>query len=134
MRTHGVTNFPDPSTSGGNIQIGGPGLDPSSPTFQGAQKACAKYQPLKGGPPRMTAAQQRAAVHFAECVRSHGYPDFPDPAFTPPKGAVAVLDLRGMVFAFSSAFNPQSPAFRQAATRCGLKLPPPGARPVRSVP
>jgi hypothetical protein len=75
----------------------------------------------------MTAAQARAALRFAQCVRSHGYPDFPDPALSPPKGSVAVLVLRGMVFAFSSAFNPQSPAFRQAAAHCGLQLPPPGS-------
>lgn len=75
----------------------------------------------------MTAAQARAALHFAECVRSHGYPDFPDPAVTAPKGSVAVLALRGMVFAFNSPFDPQNPAFRKAATQCGLQLPPPGS-------
>jgi hypothetical protein len=74
----------------------------------------------------MTEAQRRAALRFAQCVRSHGYPDFPDPALSPPRGSVAVLVLRGMVFAFSSAFNPQDPAFRQAATHCGLRLPSPG--------
>lgn len=46
MRKHGVKTFPDPkfSTSGGGIgiRIGGSkgSLDPSSPTFQAAQKAC----------------------------------------------------------------------------------------------
>jgi hypothetical protein len=136
MRAHGLTNFPDPSTRGGGIQIGGPGsgIDPRSPVFQAAQKACARYAPFKGGPPRMTAAQARAAVRFAECVRSHGYPDFPDPALSPPKGSVAVLALRGMVFAFKTPFDPQTPAFRHAAAHCGLQLPPAGAGRVRSAP
>ncbi|HEX2275226.1 MAG TPA: hypothetical protein VHG90_15265, partial [Acidimicrobiales bacterium] len=41
MREHGVANFPDPDLSeGGMVKIGGEGLDPSSPTFQEAQKAC----------------------------------------------------------------------------------------------
>ncbi len=49
MRTHGVPNFPDPefSHSGGGVGIriggkgGGPGgIDPNSPQFQAAQKAC----------------------------------------------------------------------------------------------
>ncbi len=71
----------------------------------------------------MTEAQRKAALRFAQCVRSHGDPDFPDPALTPPKGAVAVLALRGMVFAFSSAFDPRAPAFHQAAAQCGLRLP-----------
>ena len=44
MRTHGVTNFPDPSFSAvgpGEIRIGGKaGFDPNSPVFQQAQQAC----------------------------------------------------------------------------------------------
>jgi hypothetical protein len=53
MRVHGLTNFPDPVfRSGGGVQIAiraGTGLDPSSPAFQSAQKACG--QPFgKAGP------------------------------------------------------------------------------------
>jgi hypothetical protein len=40
MRTHGVPNYPDPNNQGG-ITIGGrDGIDPNSPQFQAAQKAC----------------------------------------------------------------------------------------------
>ena len=50
MRTHGVTGFPDPTFgAGGGVRIGfGPssGINPSSPVFQSAQKACA---PIGGG-------------------------------------------------------------------------------------
>jgi hypothetical protein len=52
MRKHGVSNFPDPSSSGG-IQISpnsGSGLDPNSPTFQNAQKACASKLGRGGAP------------------------------------------------------------------------------------
>jgi hypothetical protein len=57
MRSHGVTKFPDPqvSSGGGVRQVIGPdsGVDPASPTFQAAQKACQKLQPdgmrTKGG-------------------------------------------------------------------------------------
>lgn len=61
MRTHGVPSFPDPefSSSGGGIGIhigsrkGGPSrIDPSSPEFQAAQKACQSIMPgPKGGGP-----------------------------------------------------------------------------------
>jgi hypothetical protein len=48
MRANGLTNFPDPSFgAGGRVGLKvGPqaGLDPSSPAFQHAQAACAKYQ------------------------------------------------------------------------------------------
>jgi hypothetical protein len=49
MRSHGIPDFPDPSAGGGiEIQMHrGSDLDPSSPRFQAAQKAC---QP-GGAPP-----------------------------------------------------------------------------------
>ncbi|MGH2857358.1 MAG: hypothetical protein ACRDMJ_07715 [Solirubrobacteraceae bacterium] len=40
MRTHGVPDFPDPSFSGGGVRLGGPGIDPQSPAFQTAARAC----------------------------------------------------------------------------------------------
>jgi hypothetical protein len=51
MRSHGV-NFPDPKfESGGRVMFGGPGIDPNTPTFKAASKACAKNLPNgKGGP------------------------------------------------------------------------------------
>jgi hypothetical protein len=56
MRSHGVPNFPDPefhSGGGVGIRIGGKGsgIDPNSPQFQAAQKACRSLMPgPKGGP------------------------------------------------------------------------------------
>jgi hypothetical protein len=58
MRSHGVLKFPDPQVqSGGGITMmmrEGEGLDPSSPTFQAAQKTCQKLQP---DGPKMQAGQ-----------------------------------------------------------------------------
>ncbi len=48
MRSHGVPSFPDPQESGQNIQIGGPGVDPSSPQFQAAQNDCRSLLPGGG--------------------------------------------------------------------------------------
>jgi hypothetical protein len=59
MRANGVPDFPDPQANGGGIRIdkksgsGGPNagtskVGPGNPTFDKAQRACAKYQP-KGG-------------------------------------------------------------------------------------
>jgi hypothetical protein len=123
MRSHGVTNFPDPGPGGG-IEIGpNSGIDARSPAFQAAQKACARYAPIKGGPTPMTASQRRQALAFARCVRAHGVPNFPDPSETRPSGAHFVIALRGMVFAFTSAFDPRSPAFQHAASACGVRPP-----------
>jgi hypothetical protein len=48
MRAHGVPKFPDPTSNGIRISPSS-GLDPQSPQFQAAQKACAKDFP--GGTP-----------------------------------------------------------------------------------
>jgi hypothetical protein len=82
MRSHGVTSFPDP-TANGNGQFGGnvspgSGVDPNSPTFQAAQKACSKY--LSKGTPAQQAQHQAQMLKYAECMRSHGVTNFPDPS------------------------------------------------------
>jgi hypothetical protein len=49
MRAHGISDFPDPSSGGLNIEMKpGSDLDPNSPAFKTAQKACEKENP--GGP------------------------------------------------------------------------------------
>jgi hypothetical protein len=56
MRSHGVKNFPDPQFEGGKVTLGirggpGSGLDPNSPTFRRAQRACqGTIQGFKGSP------------------------------------------------------------------------------------
>jgi hypothetical protein len=54
MRSHGVTSFPDPTSSDGHIglqvHVGPGGVDPNSPIFQRAQKACASLAPSAAGP------------------------------------------------------------------------------------
>jgi hypothetical protein len=47
MRTHGITNFPDPDSSGGFhvAAIRALGVDVTSPQFQAAATACEQYQP-----------------------------------------------------------------------------------------
>ena len=123
MRAQGVPNFPDPS-SGGNLELTGSGVDAQSPAFQSAQKACSKFQPGGPGFPKTSASQQQRALRFAQCMRAHGVPNFPDPSLATPRGARSVLVLRGMVFAFAQAINPQAPAFKQATSACGVKPPP----------
>ena len=56
MRSHGEPNFPDPQFgSGDSVRLkisAGSGIDPSSPQFQAAQKACQSDFPGKNlGPP-----------------------------------------------------------------------------------
>jgi hypothetical protein len=50
MRANGVPKFPDPSANGNLLITPSSGIDPQSPQFQAAQKACARYFP-GGAPP-----------------------------------------------------------------------------------
>jgi hypothetical protein len=87
MRSHGVTNFPDPkvTTSGGSTSVA-IGINPSisgQPAFKSAQKACNHILPQGGngrdGTPAQRQARTEALIAFARCLRAHGFPNFPDP-------------------------------------------------------
>ena len=48
MRQHGVPKFPDPQPNGGLLVGPDSGVDPSSPTFKAADKACQQLLPKAG--------------------------------------------------------------------------------------
>jgi hypothetical protein len=110
MRDHGIRDFPDPTTSpGGGVSFqldGGPGTDlgRSNPAFRRATAACRSLEPGGSQPPQQSAAKIAIEVKWAQCMRAHGLPSFPDP------------DKQG---AFdSSKFDENSPAFQTASSAC----------------
>jgi hypothetical protein len=115
MRSHGIADFPDPkvnSNSGGTGVSQGVGtrgdLNPANPAFKTASRACRSLQPGGGANPPQQSAQELATdVKFATCMRSHGYPSFPDPD-PDPKG----------VFNLPPAVNPNSAQFGSATNTC----------------
>jgi hypothetical protein len=122
MRTHGVTNFPDPSAGGGIQLSSSSGINSFSPAFKAAQSHCRKLLP-GGGPPTgpPTAQAERQALETSECMRKHGVSGFPDPTLkapTNPAGYSAIEDHGGVILAIPSSINPQSPAFQKAAQAC----------------
>jgi hypothetical protein len=47
MRSHGEPSFPDPTFSGNSVNLNpGPGIDPNSPQYQSASRACASLNPM----------------------------------------------------------------------------------------
>jgi hypothetical protein len=122
MRSHGVTNFPDPS-SGGGIHLGS-GMNPFAPAFKAAQSSCAKLLPGGGPGAQHPSAQQIDQTRqVSVCMRQHGVSGFPDPTLRPPSSPVGyslVEDRGGVVLALPSTINPQSPAFQKAAKACGF--------------
>ena len=92
MRSHGVPNYPDPSN--GQLPKGGAqAFGVSSAVFSAAQSACQNLLPDTGSfqeqasqctlagdcPPAVVAQMMTTDRKFAQCMRSHGVPNWPDP-------------------------------------------------------
>lgn len=84
MRAHGIPNYPDPSVQDNAHSKGvgfnlGSGIDTHSSQFTSAAKLCQKQT----GFGHISAAQRQAAMNnllkVAECMRSHGIANFPEP-------------------------------------------------------
>lgn len=94
MRAHGIQNFPDPRSDGGNTVSSSPGSSTitiagiafSGPAFEQAEKLCDPLG-LGTGPPPITEATKRKLIGFADCMRHHGLTQWPDPTF-PPGGGI----------------------------------------------
>ena len=107
MRSHGVPKFPDPTVKDGAVGFDitpADGVDPSSPQYQSARQACSS---LRGGGASGPGSSANLAkeLKFAQCMRTHGVPNFPDPN-------------KNGGFSGSSTINPQSPTFQNAQATC----------------
>jgi hypothetical protein len=118
MRSHGVPKFPDASAGGGIAIDAKSGIDPSSPQFQAAQKACQKLAPNggKAPSPAEAAKAQAQALKFSACMRSHGLPDFPDPTFSGGMTQIRIGSKGG-------GLDPGSPIFQAAQKACEKLMP-----------
>lgn len=125
MRAHGVSNYPDPGSNGAISISGGPGsgLDPNSPTFQSAQKACQGLLPHPSAQQIQQAEQN--ALKYSQCMRSHGVTNFPDPQFGNNGGGISISIHGGN----SSGLDPNSPTFQSAQQTCAKVLHLPGGGP-----
>jgi hypothetical protein len=118
MRGHGVPNYPDPSSSGvfDKSKLTPQHLGAGSSRIQAAQRACQHLLPSGPGSTPTPAERERVraqAVSFSRCVRSHGVPNFPDPASDgriPDPATVGV--------------DQGSPKFEAANRACGKYRPP----------
>ena len=108
MRSHGIADYPDPKINGNGVSMGvgaSGDLNPSNPAFKAASQACRSLQPGGGNPPAQSAQEIATDVKFATCMRSHGYPSFPDP------------DSHG-VFNLPGTINDSSAQFGSATNTC----------------
>jgi hypothetical protein len=112
MRSHGVSQFPDPDSSGAIPKVTMEQLGVSGSRFQAAQSACAHLLQST-----TTQVQQTLSgmLDFARCMRSHGVRNWPDP--TTDSTGQAVFDLRGQI-------NPDTPQMDARSGRCSHLLHP----------
>lgn len=111
MRSHGVVNWPDPTSSGVTPKESLQQLGISSSRFQSAQSACQHLLPTVSAARRRLVVSQ--SLEFSRCVRSHGVPNFPDPDSTgriPDPASVGI--------------DQGSPRFEAANQACGRYRPP----------
>lgn len=96
MRSHGVVSFPDSASFGSSdgfktakgqmAQISK--REASSPTFDAAQRSCAKYYgPPTASPTKVSPQEMVRLLAVSRCMRAHGVPNFPDP--NPTTGELA---------------------------------------------
>jgi hypothetical protein len=132
MRSHGLPGFPDPSGDGGMSKRAVVSAFQSVGTSvaAAAQRACNHLLPAGGmsGQPvqTITPAERTDYLKGAACMRTHGFPGFPDPTFP---GSGVRLDI-------PSSIDTSSPRFTSAATICTKLIPaglpytkPSGSRP-----
>src|SRR5215468_10035274 len=115
LRAHGVPNYPDPNSSGqeppGSKQL------IFTPHGQAAAGACSYWDNRIHND---VATQNQAArgeyVRFAQCMRAHGLPNFPDPGNA--EGRVEFV-----LSASQDGFDPHSPQVLAKAHHCESVLP-----------
>jgi hypothetical protein len=106
MRSHGVPDFPDPTINNGAIGLNlGNNAGVNQSTLQAAENACKSLSPVHPLTGTQEAKNTAEGLKWAQCIRQHGVPNFPDPNST---GA----------FDLPSGLNPQSGSLQAAMNAC----------------
>lgn len=117
MRSHGVPNFPDPTSgsNGGTVELQqGSGIDPNSPAYQAAFRSCQSLLPAgKASGGSVSPTVRAEYLRYAACMRRHGEPSFPDPTFN--GNAVNLGNLSGI--------DTNAPQYQSASSACASLNP-----------
>ena len=109
VRSHGVPNIPDPGTPEWKNALAS-----QAPAVLTAERTCERLVPGAGPSSQsqsepQSPAQTAAMLAFAHCLRSHGFPNFPDPTSSG--------QLTHQMIA-SAGINLQQPAVLHAGDAC----------------
>jgi hypothetical protein len=114
MRSHGLPDFPDPNANGhgfGDQQQAN--QEQSNPHFETALSACQHLLPSAPSSHGKVIPSQAQLVRFAQCMRSHGVPNYPDPN---PNGVLGT-ELAQL------GINANSPQFQATLRTCDRLVP-----------
>ena len=102
-------------------------LGVSNTVYQAAMNTCKHLLPNGGQPTQVESPQLlNEVLKFARCMRSHGFPSWPDPTPTPSGPRPYTFNLQGV-----RGFDPRSPHVDAALNECqrltglGVTGPPP---------
>jgi hypothetical protein len=117
VRSHGVANFPDPQAGARNAKFpSAQQLRVSSSQLSTAETACQRLLPVGVDdqfPPAEVPLLLRGMLPFSSCMRSHGVPNFPDPAVDSEGRPVFPLSAYGISLKYS-----HSQPFDTAVGKC----------------
>jgi hypothetical protein len=115
LRAHGLPNYPDPDSSG--QEPGNTKQLISSPQGQAAVGACSYWNNrVHGDVATDNQALLADYVKFAQCMRAHGLPNFPDPT-------IAEGRAEFLLNSSQDGFDPHSPQVLTKAHQCESVLP-----------
>ena len=114
MRSHGLPDWPDPTSSGvfdkSKLRQTGYSVSQVRAVEDGA---CNHLLVAPSTGPTITLADRTDYLKAAACMRSHGFPDFPDPTF---EGNSVQTNI-------PSRINQDSSLFKSAASTCTKLIP-----------
>jgi hypothetical protein len=116
MRSHGLSNWPDPTSSGMFDKSALRGLAYSESRVRALEQGACNIPLPSGGQSQgqtISLADQSDYREAAACMRSHGFPTFPDPTF---HGGSVTTDI-------PASINQDSPQFKSAAATCTKLIP-----------
>jgi hypothetical protein len=114
LRSHGLPKWPDPTNGGvfdkSKLRLTGYSVSQVRAVEEGPCKDLLAPSPAA---PAITAADRADYLKAAACMRSHGFPDFPDPTFQNSNVQTNI----------PSSVDQDAAPFRSAATICTKQIP-----------
>jgi hypothetical protein len=122
MRSQGVSEFPDPPTSGKLIVPSAQRLGVTSSQFQTAQSACERLLPSGGTGNNQAEVQQEwnEFRRFTQCIRHHGMPNWPGPTSRSETDKRPIFKIQPVDP--NSPINPDSPQIKTKLHVCDSLL------------